>query len=197
MVAAVPAPIRSLIQHESELGYSVDAVAAGPYGVSLRTLQRMRKTWRLYGTMCIPSENKSGRPRSISELYEHQLVEYLGQRPMAYLDEMAYFLLDEYGLVVDEATVWRSLRRLGWSRKIQRKVARERNQTLRNAWFVKQGGRRADQLIFLDESAACERTSELFQNSSFCDICLADFTSWQEVWMGSDRCHTVNHTKSS
>lgn len=158
MVAAVPAPIRALIQHEFELGYSVDAVAAGPYGVSLSTLRRMKKTWALYGTVFIPSENKGGRPRVISELLEHELLAYLEQRPMAYLDEMAYFLLDEHEVAVDEATVWRALHRLGWSRKLQRKVARERNQTLRNAWFVRLGGWRADQLIFLDESAACERT---------------------------------------
>lgn len=161
MVAPIPAPIRALIQYEFELGYSVDAVAAGPYGVSLRTLQSMRKSWGLYGTVFIPSENKGGRPRVISELHEHALLEYLEQRPMSYLDKMALFLLDEYGLIVDETTVWRALHRLGWTRKIQRKVARERNQTLRNAWFVKLGGWRADQLIFLDESAACERTGEV------------------------------------
>jgi len=111
-----------------------------------------------YGTVFLPSENVGGRPRIINELLEHELLNYLEERPMAYLDEMAYFLLDEYGVAVDEVTVWKCLHRLGWSRKIQRKVARERNQTLRNAWFVKLGRWRADQLIFLDESAACERT---------------------------------------
>jgi len=158
MVAAIPEPIRALIQHEFELGYSVDMVAAGPYNVGLSTLQRMRRMWRLYGTVFLPSENVGGRPRIINELLEHELLNYLEERPMAYLDEMAYFLLDEYGVDVDEVTVWKCLHRLGWSRKIQRKVARERNQTLRNAWFVKLGRWRADQLIFLDESAACERT---------------------------------------
>ena len=72
---------------------------------------------------------------------------------MAYLDEMAYFLLDEYGVAANEVAVWRCVHRLGWSRKLQRKVARERIQTLRNAWFPKPKRWQADQLIFLDESA--------------------------------------------
>lgn len=158
MVAPIPEPIRALIQHEFELGYSIDTIAAGPYNVSLTTLYKMRQTWHLYGTVYIPSESLGGRPMIISELLGQELLNYLEERPMAYLDEMAYFLLDEYGVAVDEVTVWRCLTRLGWSRKIRRKVARERNQTLRNAWIVKLSGWRADQLIFLDESAACERT---------------------------------------
>lgn len=170
MVAPIPEPIRALVQYEFELGYSVDAVVAGPYGVSLRSLQRMYKSWRLYGTVFIPSEIKGGRSRMLSELHTHELLEYLDQRPMAYLDEMAHFLLDEFGLAVDESTVWRALRRLGWSRKIQRKVARERNQELRNAWLVKIAGWRADQLIFLDESAACERTGTVFPSSFYASL---------------------------
>lgn len=41
-----------------------------------------------------------------------------------------------------------------------RKIAQQRNQDLRNSWFVRLAGWRADQLIFLDESAACERTGK-------------------------------------
>ena len=79
---------------------------------------------------------------------------------MAYLDEMAFFLLDEYDVRVDEATVWRALTRLGWSRKKYRKIAKERNQELRDYWFTKLADWRADQLVFLDESATYERTGE-------------------------------------
>jgi len=69
----------------------------------------MRRIWRLYGTIFVPSENLEGRPREISKLLEHELLGYLEQRPMAYLDEKAYFLLDEYDVAVDEATIWRCL----------------------------------------------------------------------------------------
>ena len=79
---------------------------------------------------------------------------------MSYLDELVYMLFDEYGLIVDESTVWRVLHRLGWSHKRMRKVASQRNAFLRASWFAALGDWRADQLLFLDESAACERTGK-------------------------------------
>ena len=61
MVAAIPKPIRALTQYEFELGYSIDMIAAGPYNVGLRTIQRMRRMWRLYGTVFIPYESVERR----------------------------------------------------------------------------------------------------------------------------------------
>ena len=135
MPLPVPEPIRALVQYEFELGYSNDAILAGPYQVSLRTLQRMRRTWLDSGTVFVAKENYGGRPRLIDDFYGQQLLLYLEQRPMAYLDELSYFLLDEWELDVDDATVWRALHRLSWTRKASRKIARQRNQDLRNRWF--------------------------------------------------------------
>ena len=161
MPPPVPEPIHALVQYEFELGYSNDAILAGPYQVSLRTLQRMRRTWLDSGTVFVAKENCGGRPRLIDDFHGQQLLLYLEQRPMAYLDELSYFLLDEWELDVDDATVWRALHRLSWTRKASRKIARQRNQDLRNRWFsAKLPNWRAEQLIFLDESAACERTGE-------------------------------------
>ena len=81
---------------------------------------------------------------------------------MAYCDEMAYFLFDEFYLRVDETTVLRALQPLGWSRKKYRKIARQRSEELRIRWLtVKLPQWRANQRIFLDESAACERTGKV------------------------------------
>jgi transposase len=74
----------------------------------------MRKSWRQYGEVCIPSEDRVGRPKPLNHVLEEELLAYLEQRPMAYLDEMAFFLLDEFDVRVGEATVWRALTRLGW-----------------------------------------------------------------------------------
>lgn len=158
MPPPVPEPIRALIQDEFELGHSNDVILAGPYGVGMRSLQRMRSYWVQYGTVFIPNESPGGRPRVISQQIEEQLLAYLEERPMSYLDELVYMLFDDFGLVVDESTVWRALHRLGWSRKQMRRVASQRNAFLRESWFAALADWRADQLIFLDESAACERT---------------------------------------
>ena len=98
------------------------------------------------------------RPRVLSRLHEEELLAYSDERPMAYLNERAYYLFDEFDIAVDEATVWRTLNRLGWSRKTLHRTAAQRNQDLRNHWMVKLSRWRGDQLIFLDDSAACERT---------------------------------------
>ena len=159
MPPPTPEHIRAAIQHEMDLGYSDDAILAGGHEVSARTVRRMRQNYRRYGLVHVPSTDPGGRPVSLTAFHQTALLEYLQQRPTAYIDEMAYFLLDEFGLSVGEATIYRTLRRLRWSRKIGRKVAAQRNEELRSRWLVtKLPQWRANQLVFLDESAACERT---------------------------------------
>lgn len=160
MPAPIPEPIRALIQEEFERGYSNDVILAGSYGVGMRTVQRMRSNWVKYGTVFIPTDNPGGRPRVLTQFYEEQLLNYLDERPMSFLDELVYMLFDDYDLIVDESTVWRALHRLGWSRKRMRRTASQRNAHLRDSWFAALADWRADQLIFLDESAANERTGK-------------------------------------
>ena len=62
---------------------------------------------------------------------------------------------------VGATTIWRALTRLGWSGKKYRKIAKERNQELRDHGFTELSDWRADQLVFLDESTACERTGKI------------------------------------
>lgn len=62
--------------HELELGFSNDEILAG-HDVSLRTVQRMRGVWLEYGVVHI-----------LGRLYEDELLAYLDERPMAYLDEI-------------------------------------------------------------------------------------------------------------
>ena len=120
--------LRNSIQADMEAGYSNEAILAGGYGISQRTLQRYRHSFNAYGLVYMPAENTgTGRPPLLNNLHTEELLEYLIQRPCAYLDEMAYFLLDEFDTPVSLQTVYRALRRARWSRKIQRKIAAQRN----------------------------------------------------------------------
>jgi len=69
------------------------------------SLQRIRRTWSLYSIVFISSKNVGERPRIINKLLEYKLLNYLKERPIAYLDEIAYFLLDEYSIIIDKVTV--------------------------------------------------------------------------------------------
>ncbi len=129
-------------------------------GVSLRQVQRMRSNWTHFGEVTAPVLTIGHRPRKLSQFHEIELLRYLEQRPHAYLDEMCWFVWDEFGISVDDSIVSKALKRLGWNRKKMVRQAAQRNQQLRNGWMQRLSEWTAEQLIFLDESAACERTGD-------------------------------------
>lgn len=110
--------------------------------------------WR--GVSCPYSYGR--RPRTISTWHEDELKTYLEHRPQTYLDEKKLYLFDDFGLSVDESTIYRCLQRIGWNRKKACFQAAERNQYIPDEWKVRIAGWRPEQLVFLDESAACQRT---------------------------------------
>lgn len=95
---------------------------------------------------------------------------------------MAWFIWDEYGIEVSESSISRLLKSLHWSKKVvifhllyalifkcenkanlwiqSVKAAAERNQEARDDWYKRLSEWRAEQLIFVDESAANERTMD-------------------------------------
>lgn len=119
----------------------------------------MRRSFRATGLVFVPAPVLGGRPRILHRFHEEQLLLYLKQRPGAYLDEMVFFLWDEYVVVIDEGAVDRAIHRLLWSRKQCKRRAAQRSAELRNHWMAKVlAVYHARQLTFLDESAADERT---------------------------------------
>ena len=77
MVLPIDLYTRAAIQRELELGFDNDTILLGGYDVSLRTLQRMRRSWRIYGEVYIPSENRGGRLRALHQVYKEELLAYL------------------------------------------------------------------------------------------------------------------------
>jgi DDE superfamily endonuclease len=73
---------------------------------------------------------------------------------------MQNFLYDEFGVEVSIPTIHCVLKKSQWSQKATSHRAAERSMPLRKAWEGIQKKYEADQLIFLDESAANERTSD-------------------------------------
>src|SRR5436190_3256327 len=73
---------------------------------------------------------------------------------------MQQFLYDEYELETSIATISRTLKRAKWSRKAVQARAAERSEPLRYAWQGIQKQYNSSQLVFLDKSAANERTGD-------------------------------------
>jgi DDE superfamily endonuclease/Winged helix-turn helix len=73
---------------------------------------------------------------------------------------MADHLWDEYGTEISISTISRRLKALDWTTKKVTRVARQRSEYLRAEWNLRLESWTADQLVFLDESAANERTAD-------------------------------------
>ena len=119
----------------------------------------MRRNYLRFNDVA-PATAKPGRPKALSDYHAEQLLQYLDQRPTAYQDEMVWFLYDEFELVVDRSTISRFLTARRWSKKIAKRVAAQQNDALREEWKLRLAGWGSEQLVFLDESAACERNGE-------------------------------------
>ena len=92
-----------------------------------------------------------GCPRKITREDEKRLVGFLVRNLTANQGEMIWFLWEEYSIQVNQSTVSRALKRLKWSRKKARRIARRVNDELRRAYMVDMVGILAEQMVFLDE----------------------------------------------
>jgi hypothetical protein len=73
---------------------------------------------------------------------------------------MEEFMLDEFGATPSQATIFRSLERAKWSRKVALKHAKERSDALREVFWTMTRDWELSQVVALDESAANERTAD-------------------------------------
>lgn len=100
-------------------------------GCSKRSIIDICSKLRLFGNVRAPP-NRGGRPQIITSTMLDALRELLQERPDLYLDEMVDFLWEEFHVVVSAFTISRALRSSGWSKKVTRQVAKERNADLRD-----------------------------------------------------------------
>ncbi|KAI4255896.1 MAG: hypothetical protein LQ352_002349 [Teloschistes flavicans] len=95
--------------------------------ISERKISAMRKTFKQTGEIVLPpikTPERVGRPPKIQKDQLDLLQWFRDKFPNAYIEDMCDFLGYECGIDVDETTMWRCCRRMGW--KVQRK-ARHRN----------------------------------------------------------------------
>lgn len=86
------------------------------------------------------------------------VIDYLTDRPTAYLDEVALAVYDQFDIHISLPTVSRVIHQRQWSRKVAKRRALEANSTLRAAFATRISAYRPEQLVFLDESVSNERT---------------------------------------
>lgn len=135
-------------------------VIAQQYNTNIRTVKKWRRNFRVYGEPYAPSIKPKGAPRLLTAEDEEVLRYYLEDWPCAYLDEIAFFVWDRFGVDASDSTVSRWLKKMNWSLVVAKKEAAQRDSELRAHWRAKRLYWRQRQLVFLDETASCPRTGD-------------------------------------
>lgn len=111
--------LRALIKADLDAGANIQTLMA-THKISEKKARNMRNLHRETGEVWRPTAGiKHGRPKKIQESHEERLKIYLEENPGAYLKDMCDFLAADQGLDVNEATMWRTCRRMGWELKKQ------------------------------------------------------------------------------
>jgi transposase len=77
----------------------------------------------------------------------------LGAAPDATSLEHCARWVEHTGQQLSEVTMWRAIRRLGWTHKKETVAASERNEEARTAWREAVATRDPQQFVFVDESS--------------------------------------------
>jgi len=134
-------------------------IIADVEGVGARTVRRIRARLKTYGQHTPPNKMSAQGPAPlIHPAARIGLRHFLEGQPWSYLDEMLYYLFDDWGITVALSTLSNALKAMKINRKCLKREALERSQECRNLYFLDVSQFTHEMLVFLDESAANEHT---------------------------------------
>ncbi len=187
MPQALTQDLRDEIQFHLARGDSTTFIHKATH-VTRQQINRMRKK-HLHFSDVTSALDTIDRSKILSEYHAQKLLDFLSQRFIVYQNDMIWFLYDEFDIVISQSMISRLLKQARYSRKIAQRVAAERDEKLRSEWKRRLMSWTSDQLVFLDESVACEWTDKLnfllFSTlSNHANACsLAD---WKYDWVSID-----------
>jgi transposase len=121
--------------------------AARRFAVAVTTVKRAVVQQRETGSLAY--KPSPGRPRAISRAQEPLLLARLQAEPDATVLEHCAWWAEEQGQLLSEATMWRALRRLGWTQK--KRHWQPVSATKRSA---RPGGKRSRRVIHSNSSSS-------------------------------------------
>ncbi|CAF9924170.1 hypothetical protein IMSHALPRED_006132 [Imshaugia aleurites] len=116
MPRALSTALRARIKADLAAGHDIKTIMA-THAISDKKARAMKKLYDNCGEVWLPKKKgaaRTGRPPKITPEHEERLRLYLADRPDAYIKDMCKFLEGACGILVDESTMWRTVRRLGW-----------------------------------------------------------------------------------
>jgi transposase len=79
------------------------------------SIQRIRRNIRIFGQASAPANDPGSSATLTKEMVD--LLCHLYDKPELYLEEMAWFIWDEFKVVISTSTISRALDKAGWSKK--------------------------------------------------------------------------------
>ena len=86
------------------------------------------------------------------------MLDYLDCKPTAYADEIQWLIFDEFNIVISDTSIYELFQRRGYTRKVVKHRAKERNKVLRDLWKTRSMNWPAAKVVCIDESASNECT---------------------------------------
>nr|POF13514.1 hypothetical protein CFP56_02537 [Quercus suber] len=158
-MAALPAHVTGLARTLFEDHSLSNRAIARRIGVDKSTVSRWRGAYYATGRRDLHiAQQKRGRKRVLSDEQEEWMLSFLEDRPDAYQDEIALALSDQFDIVVSDYVVQRALKKRRWSKKVAKRRVLESTAPMRALWQTKRANWAPEQLVFIDESGANERT---------------------------------------
>lgn len=146
------ATLRFRLQELLNDGESRIPVLVKKTGMSVATVYRGIRKWKATGA--IKRAPGGGRPPKMDGLMRQRLYQLAIHNPEKSNRQFAHEVGLRYGLVVDAATIGRTLGKLGLTRKKPRNVPllTERHKRLRLAWCLANRNKNFKRVVFTDES---------------------------------------------
>ena len=125
--------------------------------IHISTVYRILDRFQENGTVA-PVSHQSGPAPLLGSVEEHAITDALISRPEMYLRELQDELFERTGTQASISTIFRTIRRLGFSRKKLRQVVLRRNDSLRAEFMEEMNYLTADMIVWLDETGSDRRS---------------------------------------
>lgn len=110
-----------------------------------------------------PHDRRRTKPaviQNITTYMQNALQDQLKDKSCVDRKEIASYLQDEFDVEVSVSSVIRTMQSMGWSEKITRRVAKQRNSVLRHLYHYKLSKYKSYHLVFIDESGCDSLTAQ-------------------------------------
>jgi transposase len=107
---------RNLIASMIESGRFSNNEIADTAGTTDRSIRTIRRNIRVFGQASAPANNP-GRPATLRIEMVETLIGYLHDKPNLSLQEMVWFIWDQFQVDISKSTISRALDKAGWSKK--------------------------------------------------------------------------------